>query len=152
MRRINAEFTCRTNCSSSRLFLDSFQTGGLDRPGFLGGRDLWEGWGSWYPEGYLKLNSKKYRLITALNESEKVRSGRARIELTCACTRAPGHRVPGPPASSPALRTLNLESPYLRRRRRPRPGSLSRHLPASPCRGRIRGPFPARRSCCRIHR
>ena len=27
-------------------------------------------------EGYLKLNSKKYRLITALNESEKVRSGR----------------------------------------------------------------------------
>ena len=29
-----------------------------------------------YKEGYLKLNSKKYRLITALNESEKVRSGR----------------------------------------------------------------------------
>ena len=27
-------------------------------------------------EGYLKLNSKKYRPITALNESEKVRSGR----------------------------------------------------------------------------
>jgi len=27
-------------------------------------------------EGYLKLNSKKYRLITALNESEKVWSGR----------------------------------------------------------------------------
>ena len=27
-------------------------------------------------EDYLKLNSKKYRLITALNESEKVRSGR----------------------------------------------------------------------------
>src|SRR5450755_4162818 len=104
MRRINAEFTCRTNCSSARLFLDSFQTGGLDRPGFLGGRDLWEGWGSWYPEGYLKLNSKKYRLIPALNESEKVRSGRARIELTCACTRAPGYRVPGPPAASPAFR------------------------------------------------
>jgi hypothetical protein len=30
----------------------------------------------WMEEGYLKLNSKKYRLITALNESEKVRSGR----------------------------------------------------------------------------
>src|ERR1017187_2619610 len=103
MPRINAELTCRTNCSSARLFPDSFQTGGLDRPGFLGGRDLWEGWGSWYPDGYLKLNSKKYRLITALNESEKVRSGRARIELTCACTRAPGYRVPGPPASSSAL-------------------------------------------------
>ena len=29
-----------------------------------------------FEEGYLKLNSKKYRLITALNESEKVRSGR----------------------------------------------------------------------------
>jgi hypothetical protein len=22
----------------------------VDRPGFLGGCDLWEGWGSWYPE------------------------------------------------------------------------------------------------------
>jgi hypothetical protein len=25
------------------------ESGRLDRPGFLGGYDLWEGWGSWYP-------------------------------------------------------------------------------------------------------
>jgi chitin disaccharide deacetylase len=28
----------------------------LDRPGFLGGRDLWEGWGSWYPGSRIPLS------------------------------------------------------------------------------------------------
>jgi hypothetical protein len=28
----------------------------LERPGFLGGCDLWEGWGSWYPGSSIPLS------------------------------------------------------------------------------------------------
>jgi hypothetical protein len=28
----------------------------VERPGFLGGCDLWEGWGSWYPGSSIPLS------------------------------------------------------------------------------------------------
>jgi hypothetical protein len=32
------------------------RSGEVDCPGFLGGCDLWEGWGSWYPGSRIPLS------------------------------------------------------------------------------------------------
>jgi hypothetical protein len=41
--------------TANRIF-DRDRIRAVDRPGFLGGCDLWEGWGSWYPGSRIPLS------------------------------------------------------------------------------------------------
>jgi hypothetical protein len=105
----------------------------LDCPGFLGGCDLWEGWGSWYPGSRIPLSCGNGQCKWSSNcvRRQGMRVGRLRGSVIGSAS-TPRHSATGlirrrsTPGSGPA------------RRPRIRSGSLSWNARSVSCAGRMR--------------